>query len=791
MTAISGAFANLIGGVSQQPPEIRTVNSAEKLLNTWSDVATGLSTRPAAQFVSNVSARPSPGDTVADHTIQKPSGNYKVVIHGGNIFVCNMETGQNEPVTIQGAAASYIATQDAAKNLKFVTVGDTTFIYNTTKICTAAVVDEAGLTGLTEDGVQRLNPNRYGTFWVRQRAGYKSNYALYLNNVRKSLTVTDTLTPTEIASDTVTQASAAGVSLAKVAETVVSVTFANETDFVTSHDDLANEAIRSFNDFVDEFTDLPNFDRQGRLVLIKQSRNTKEDDYWVWYKNGAWEETYGWDAYEKPNNSTMPHVLVDNRDGTWTLKAHEWPGRTVGDADSNPSPTFIGRTINAMFLYKGRMIILTDENFLASQVGNYENFYRSSCTQLLDEDCIDISSPNSRGAKLLFGKEFDGKLVLSSSFDQFTVEGSNDGTLSPNTVSIKRVNTYNTSPDVDPVFVGPNFVFVDDFQNRGFALLREYQVERVFGRQVALPITDQVPEYIPSGVYKLAASASDDILVLLSKGNRKALWLYNYYYNNDGKVLSSWQEWEMPFDVYGGDFLDDILTLTVAFDTQLYIVSFKFEAGADRLLDNESVLLDLRVHSSSLTVTFDGTNTNVTIPYDLDTADLLAQSIAVISPVNEGSMAGGRILTPSGFSGGVVTFANVNLTGQEFLFGLKYRFFWQLNPIYVRDNNQVAIQDGRLQLRNVSFLYNNSGPFEVQVTPQGRETYRDKYANFLLGSSGSVLTRMELSSGEFRTAAYGQGDRVKICVEAWTPWRVRFSSLEWDGAYRGRYKRTT
>lgn len=321
--------------------------------------------------------------------------------------------------------------------------------------------------------------------------------------------------------------------------------------------------------------------------------------------------------------------------------------------------------------------------------------------------------------------------------------------------------------------------------------MREYQVERVFGRQVALPITDQVPEYIPSGVYQMVSSASDDILAILSKANRKALWLYNYYYNNEGKVLSSWQQWEFNFEVFGASFLDDILLLTLAHDDDLYIASVKFEAGADSVLDDESVLLDLRVNSASLTKSYTGGNTTFTLPYAIENASEFANMIAVVSPKNTGSLTKGRVFIPSSYSGKTVTFNGVDLTGDDLLIGFKFRFLWDLNPIFVRDKNLVAIQDGRLQLRNVSILYNNSGPFVVNVTPPGRDTFVDRFTGFNVGSSGSPLGVLQLTSGEFRAAAYGEADKVKLTVEAVTPWRVRFSSLEWDGAYRARKQRTT
>lgn len=790
MAAISGAIPNLIGGVSQQPPEIRAVNSHSALLNSWSDVATGLSTRPPGVFTGTLGPSPASGKTVATHTIQKPSGKFLVAVYGGSVRVLNLDTRMEETVTVESPAGSYINVDDAARNIGFCTVGDTTFIYNRAKTVTVTKGPESGASGRTDEGVVRLNPNRYGTVWVKQRAGYNASYAVYVNNVLKASRSTDDAMPADIADSFLSSLNSAGNPTTAYGRTVLSLAFANETDFVTAADDFADQAIVAYNDFVDEFADLPRNEREGRLIMIRQSFDSDEDDYWVWKANGRYEETYGWNAYEKPDNSAMPVILFDNGDGTWTLKETDWPGRTIGDEKSNPSPSFVGRTIRSMFIYKGRMVILADENFIASRVNDFENFYRSTCQQLLDDDPIDVASPESRGADLNFAKAFDKSLLVFSKFDQFRVEGDSEGLLSPNTVSIRHVNSYNCTEDVEPVIIGANVVFIDDFNDGRFAALREYQIERVFGREIALPITDQIPEYIESGVYKMVQLSTANNVAIVSTGDRKKLWLYNYYYNNEGKVQSSWQQWSYPGDIFSVDVVDDRLMVSIVYGGSLHVLEHVFDAGADLILDDDSVLLDFKVPQEDLEITLDGSDTLVTFPYNLE-ANYADDLLAVIAPTNTGGLSPGRTYKPSSKSGNVARFANVDLSAQEFLVGFRYRFYWKLSPIYVRDRNSVAIQDGRLQLRHLSFLYNHSGPFAVYVTPEGRETYTKRFSGFTVGSATDTLNRLSLDSGQFRVTASGEGHRNIIEVDAWTPWRVRFSSLEWDGAYRAKNKRTT
>ncbi|MER8641001.1 hypothetical protein [Mesorhizobium sp. M1252] len=792
MAFVSSAIPNLIGGVSQQPPEIRALNCSTALTNTWSDVVTGLSTRPPAMFLGNIGAAPIPGSTVATHVINKPTGDYHVSIYDGSVKVVKTTaTGTvTQTIIVEGGANAYLAgVTDAAANFGFVTVADTTFIYNRSKTVTKTVTAESGLSGITDGGVARLNPNRYGTAWVKQRGAGWNNYSVYYNGVLKGNKETDGQTASQIATAISTNLTTNGVTNALVAGSVISVTLAAEGDFITTKDDYGDQAMTGYNDYIEEFTDLPNIDKSGRLVLVKGAMDDEGDDYWVWYKQGRWEETYGWNSYEKPDDTTMPVILKDNKDGTFTLKYNTYPGRQIGDADSNPTPSFVGSTIRSMFLYKGRMCVLSDENFIASRISNFENFYRQTCTQLLDEDPIDIAAANSRGASANFAKEFAEGLLIFTAFDQFRISADSEGLLSPNTVTIKKVNSYNNSQDVEPSFIGPNVAFVDDYGTQGFASMREYQVDKTFGTEVALPITDAVPEYVPTGVYKVIGSSTYNNLMVVSKTDRSRLWLYNYYFNGEGKVQSSWQDWSYTGSVYSIDYSRDKLVVAVAYNGFLNLTQHIFDSGADTKLDKRSILLDMGCEETKVTRTLSGADTLVTLPFTPIPGDL-SKFALVISPQNMGSAPKAQTYVPASLAGAVLTFKNVNLTNSQFVVGFRYDFSWTLSPIYLRDKNMVAIQDGRLQLRRISILYNYSGPFTTKFTPTARQTYTSTFSGFRVGASGDNLGTLSLESGEFRVAVNGAGELLNLVITGTTPWRVRFSTLEWDGSYRAKKRRT-
>ena len=88
------------------------------------------------------------------------------------------------------------------------------------------------------------------------------------------------------------------------------------------------------------------------------------------------QESYRPGVEYKINASTMPHLLIRKADGNFWFgsaggqtvtgigEVQSWGERTCGDYDTAPDPSFIGNTINDVFIYKNRLGFLADENVI-------------------------------------------------------------------------------------------------------------------------------------------------------------------------------------------------------------------------------------------------------------------------------------------------------------------------------------------------------------------------------------------------------------------------------------------
>ena len=119
-----------------------------------------------------------------------------------------------------------------------------------------------------------------------------------------------------------------------------------------------------------DVTDLPDQCWDDFILKVNNTDDSDADDYYVRFTTkspgipgaGSWEETVAPGIKTSINTSTMPHALIRQADGNFTLDALNvdsafggWAKREVGDETSNPEPSFVGKTVSNMFFYANRL----------------------------------------------------------------------------------------------------------------------------------------------------------------------------------------------------------------------------------------------------------------------------------------------------------------------------------------------------------------------------------------------------------------------------------------------------
>jgi hypothetical protein len=163
---ITSPIPNFIGGISQQPPSIRNANEAEDILNAVPSPVEGLTKRPPLRYLAGIDDSGgslysiNSGEYPFFHLIERDETERYIltILQNGTPIIYGLN-GSRQTVNIASGAS--LGTTIAA-NRRAMTIGDVTFIANTTQTVamTASTVSQTP-----------TNYNRAGLVWIRQ-----SNY---------------------------------------------------------------------------------------------------------------------------------------------------------------------------------------------------------------------------------------------------------------------------------------------------------------------------------------------------------------------------------------------------------------------------------------------------------------------------------------------------------------------------------------------------------------------------------------------------------------------------------------
>ena len=174
---------------------------------------------------------------------------------------------------------------------------------------------------------------------------------------------------------------------------------------------------------------LKNAKSLGREFVIQitgEEGDTLSDYYVNFVANGVWKETVGPGVKLGLDNSTMPHALINNNNGTFTFAEQTYTNRVAGDETTNPAPSFVGQKISNLTFFQNRFGIISGQNLIMTENGEYYNFYVTTGTDVLDTDPIDIAASGTTVNKLYNTIDFNEQLLLFSAEAQYILESSGD-----------------------------------------------------------------------------------------------------------------------------------------------------------------------------------------------------------------------------------------------------------------------------------------------------------------------------------------------------------------------------
>tara|TARA_Y100001938_G_scaffold151202_1_gene247369 strand:- start:6271 stop:8634 length:2364 start_codon:yes stop_codon:yes gene_type:complete len=786
MALINSSIPNLINGVSQQPPSLRLKTQCELQENGVSSVVTGLSKRPSTSHIADLGNLAGASDAFI-HTIRRDQNEYYTLVISTTQVKVYDKNGVEKTVT--GSASYLSGLTTPSSELAATTVADYTFILNKNKTVAKAATTSASR---NKEALLYVKQGDYSTKYtvtiVKNGTTYKrelttmastQDSTTLVQNAEKSIQ-TDRLAENLVFNNTAdtTYYTATGTGTVPNMTftqfgSVIYMTSTDDVDFtIDVEDSRGNNHIFAFKDKAADFKKLPPNGLDGFVIAIVGDNSKGQDDYYVKLEKTAtggqvWQETIAPNVQTTLDNTTMPHQLISNADGTFTLQATTFKTRQVGDDTTNPFPSFVDHQIKDIFFHRNRLGLLADENIILSEAGEFTafNYFKRTTLTILDSDPIDLAVSNNKVSLLKHAVPFNESLLLFSDLTQFKLTA--EDLLSPETVAVDVSAQFEASLTAKPVGAG-RFVFFGI--DRGtYSGIREYFVDQNTETDDAVDITSHVPNYLEGDIRKLEASSNEDMLLVLTEDDKKTLYTYTYYWRGEEKLQSAWSKW-----TFGGDILNisfnksdiDLLIKYTATDGTVSVclerMTLSTDASEGITEKKHPVLLDRRQTwtSSSTPATLTLANGSEALKYIDDKGAELTQSEAT-------TYVGG---------GGTV------------FVGIPYTFRYVFSEQVMKSENE-PMSRSRLQLRNMTLLFNDTGYFEVVVTPSARNATTTTFSGRVLGSINNLLDKVALETDAFKFNVLSKASEVAIEIKSSSYLPAIFQSAEWEGFFVMRSRR--
>lgn len=790
MSLISAAIPSLVNGISQQSASQRLTSQGAAQVNFLSSLVDGLRKRPTTWHRARLGTED--WTQAAVHIINRDlTERYVVAVTDGDLKVFDLD-GVERAVAFPNGK-DYLATASASADIRAVTVADYTFIINRS-VTVAMAADTTPVR--PKEAIVNIRSGNYGRTYDIKIDG--ALVASHTTPDGSSADQSDEITTTYIATklyDALIAAGLAGFSITRY-QNVIHIVKATGDFTIAVEDGYAGAAMKVAKDKLQYFSDLPTNGPDGFEVEIVGDATSSFDNYFVRFiksdnadSDGVWDEVAGPGDPYRFDAATMPHLLVRQADGGFSFEQADWAARDIGDDDSAPNPSFVGRNINDVFFFRNRFGLLADENVILSRVGRYFNFWPKTATAQLDSDPIDIAGAHNRVSILRHATPFNRQLLLFADQSQFVMDGGD--VLTPSTASLRVLAEFVSTVSAKPAVAGRSVFFA--VERGGYSGIREIVLDQLGDAGDAQDVAKHVPSLIPNSVHWMAAARNDEMLIVLSEDAPHQMFVYRYYWNRDEKLQSSWSIWELdPADrILAAEFVDSRLVLIVARADGVYLEDMNLDDGAVEAAPSAQEVswrfhLDRRVDESACALSYDESlgETRITLPY-AEAADLWV--VARPDDATDASPAGRSFAYSRPDAATLVV--GGDLTAAKFAIGRKVASRYVFSEFQMREAQGASIQDGRLQVLYFSLFYAESGPFELCVAPNARDPYRYLLSGRLAGAEANRLGEVALASGRFRAPIYAQNGEFEIAVETDGYLPVRISAAEWEGRFVLRSRR--
>jgi len=846
MPAVTQQIPNFLGGVSRQTDDKKLANQLAECVNGYPDPTFGLLKRPGMKHIEvlkKADGTPFNKSELADASWffidRAAAGSYIGAIKGTNLYIWTADDGTFCTVTNNGTGYLTGTSQD---DYHFRSIQDTTIITNKT-VTTAMDADNTfvaqsqgtivlktltngdevkvtiqGASGGTKyletavaqsgatfdsflTGTHDSHELRGAITDLIEKRHNENNAAFngkwYLNAYANSLTIRRTNESNAVVFDQQPPANATYVFFTL---RVVGGTF--------------NNSAEAFQDEVTNVSELPVESYHNHTVKILNS-DSADDDYYLKFVakdgvdgKGYWQETIARDASPGLDNTTMPHELANTGATTFTFGPITYKDRLVGDDNTNPKPSFVGKKISSTFFYNNRFGMLSEDNVIFGVANDNYNFFAKSALTQIDSDPIDLNVSSVRPVKLFDVLPSPQGLLMFSERQQFQVYTTESGVLTPTTTVVRTLSNYEMAENIRPVDFGTASAFISRVP--GYSKLFTMTLRDVQQPPVVVDISKAVLEWLPDTVDDLTVSPPNSLIMLVDR-DTKYLYLYRFYNNGKEDLFQAWVKWELPADVQAAKILNDAVTVVTQFEDEYAIGSIELDElpSGDIIATSNSftgnVPLDMATRPVSPgvgvdAVVYDSTNdiTKVYVPYTpIDDKD--AVMLLTVPTADDGTDA--ELDSDQGYwakgierieSGTGYHYFEVKGDFTDYSDGIVVGYGYDLEAVlpkfYLQRQGTGADYTAALTIARVKLSVGRTGAIQFKLKADGSNEWKD-VQHTAEGDKYQGDTNPVIQERVFTLPIHQRNTNFELKVTSNYPYPVSLVSMMWEGNYSQRFYR--
>src|SRR5699024_8286417 len=187
--------------------------------------------------------------------------------------------------------------------------------------------------------------------------------------------------------------------------------------------------------------------------------------------------------------------------------------------------------------------------------------------------------------------------LFSNEFQALIPGGSS--AITPNNVNLVVTSTYSTDMNTTPITLGPSLMYSIPRSSSFFGMMEMLPSPYADSQYVSQDATEHIPRYLPGRCRFSVGSSVSGVVVFGSTKDTNSLYVHEYMWDGEDKVLRAWHRWTFKYPVAYAYFSGDLINIVTVRNGVVLVCTVDPRSGSDPNSGANTGYLD---YSTSATV---------------------------------------------------------------------------------------------------------------------------------------------------------------------------------------------